>query len=225
MDNIKKALTKEYQVPFKINESLISMILGVLVVLLVGLIAYNYFRTHREVVPTTTPTKTVAVVVQPQNQPKVTENKPAPIAMPKNEAVQQKIGQGQSAVALPATHKVVAGESLWTIAEQYYKSGYNYVDIAKVNNLANANVLTVGQQLTIPKVEVRQPLTIANATTPVITQSRITGNSYMVVKGDSIWEISVRAYGDGYQYQKIVMANHLTNPSLIFSGNKLTIPR
>ena len=38
-------------------------------------------------------------------------------------------------VTLPTKHTVAKGETLWSIAEKYYKSGYNWVDIQKENNL------------------------------------------------------------------------------------------
>lgn len=188
------------------------MILGVVVVLLVGLIAYNYFRSHREVVPV----KISDSVTQVGQTAKAADNKTA---------AGQVLDQGQSAVALPTSHTVAAGENLWTIAERYYKSGYNYVDIAKVNQLASANTIYVGQKLTIPNVSVRQPISVANANTPIVTASRIADSSYTVIKGDSIWDIAVRAYGDGFAYIKIVQANHLSNPGLIHPGNVLVIPR
>lgn len=58
---------------------------------------------------------------------------------------------------LPTTHKVAAGESLWSISEKYYDSGYNWVDIQKENNLANPGDITVGQELMIPNVESKKP--------------------------------------------------------------------
>ena len=41
----------------------------------------------------------------------------------------------QTATKLPATHTVESGETLWSIAEKYYKSGYNWVDIKAANKL------------------------------------------------------------------------------------------
>ena len=49
--------------------------------------------------------------------------------------------------------------------------------------------------------------------------------TYTVKSGDYLWSIAVRAYGDGYQWVKIVKANNLVNPDLIFSGNVLRLPR
>jgi nucleoid-associated protein YgaU len=72
--------------------------------------------------------------------------------------------------------------------------------------------------LVLPKTEVRKPVeTIADQT--------ITGNQYTVVKGDSLWNIAVRAYQDGYQWVKIADENNLGNPDKIHPGNVLNIPR
>ncbi|MEK7127548.1 MAG: LysM peptidoglycan-binding domain-containing protein, partial [Patescibacteria group bacterium] len=118
-----------------------------------------------------------------------------------------------------------AGETLWSIAERYYTSGYNWADIAKANGLADANRIVVGQKLTIPNVEVKQAVVSTVEVTPVVTQSAISGETYAVIKGDSLWSISVRSYGDGYRWKGIATANKLVNPRLIHAGNVLLIPR
>ena len=192
-----RKLLKKYNVD--LSESVISMVLGAVVVVLVGFLAYNYFKTKTPAAQTQMPTD------QQESQ--------GELAVPEN------------AVSLPTTHTVAAGESLWKVAEEYYKSGYNYVDIAAANQLRNPGELEVGQKLTIPKVEVRQPLTVAGASVPSVTTNKIEGDSYTVEKGDFLWEIAVRAYGDGYKWTEIAKANNLTNPNLIFSGNVLKLPR
>lgn len=58
-------------------------------------------------------------------------------------------------ISLPTTHTVAEGEDLWKISEEYYDSGYNWVDIAEANNLANPSNITVGQELTIPSVALK----------------------------------------------------------------------
>ena len=118
--------------------------------------------------------------------------------------------------ALPQTHTVVKGENLWKIAEKYYGSGYNWVDIADENNLSNAGLIEEGQSLVIPKVEVKPTSEITNA---------ISGATYQVVKGDNLWSIAVRAYGDGYKWIEIAKENKLTNPNIIHPGNILTLSK
>lgn len=132
---------------------------------------------------------------------------------------------------------VQKNESLWIIAEKKYTSGYNWVDIAKANKLADPSNIHVGDRLVLPNVT-PGPSTIASAkptvrtndeqfssTKQVKTANAITGTSYTVVHGDTLWNIAVRAYGDGYKWPVIAKANSLVNPGLIHSGNVLKIPR
>jgi len=53
----------------------------------------------------------------------------------------------------------------------------------------------------------------------------ISGATYEVVRGDNLWKIAVRAYGDGYRWVEIARENKLTNPNLIHTGNILILPR
>lgn len=132
--------------------------------------------------------------------------------------------QGQT--SLPKTHKVSEGEYLWKIAETYYKSGYNWVDIAGANNLKNPNFLAVGQELTIPDV----PAKISTTDTGQISSTKapgpvIEGDSYTIEQGDHLWAIAIRAYQDGYRWVDIARENKVPNPNLIYPGQKLSLPR
>jgi nucleoid-associated protein YgaU len=55
----------------------------------------------------------------------------------------------------PETYTVAAGDSLWSISEKVYGSGYNWVDIRDANNIDNPDGIVEGQDLVIPDVEVR----------------------------------------------------------------------
>lgn len=120
---------------------------------------------------------------------------------------------------LEKMHVVSKGESLWNIAEKYYQSGYNWVDIAKENNIENKVELEVGQKLTIPNVEKRLATVLQEEDI-----KSISGDIYIVVKGDSLWDIAVRKYGDGYKWINIARENNLVNPNIIHTGNVLTLP-
>jgi len=120
-------------------------------------------------------------------------------------------------------HVVLEGETLWSISEDSFGSGYNWVDIKSANAL-ESETLEVGQKLSIPDVSPKEPTSTENST--VSSQpSPITGGSYTVVKGDSLWKIAVEAYGDGFKWVEIARANKLVDPNIIHPGNVLTLPR
>jgi len=183
----------------KLNESTISMVLGAIVIVVVGVLVLNYFR-GRE--PGTT---------LPEGE--VTETQEGPTVIRNGKTV----------------HIVQPGDNLWRIAERYYDSGYNWVDVASANNLANPGLIESGQELAIPDVEPKLA-TVATAETGVLGDSEdlsnaISGATYEVSPGDHLWGIAVRAYGDGYRWVDISTENDLENPNLIHAGNVLTLPR
>ncbi|MBI4991148.1 LysM peptidoglycan-binding domain-containing protein [Candidatus Gottesmanbacteria bacterium] len=106
------------------------------------------------------------------------------------------------------------------MAEKYYQSGYNWVTLAKENNLSNPDLIYVGQVLNVPKAE-----TIKPAKGEISAVSTEPPKTYTVVAGDNLWNIAVRELGDGYAWVKIANANNLANPNLIHPGNVLTLPR
>lgn len=121
-------------------------------------------------------------------------------------------------------HTVVKGETLWSIAENSYGSGYNWIEIKKANNLTDDEI-EIGQKLIIPEdINVKEP-TVTTKGLDVSTDTTITVETYKVVRGDCLWDIAVRAYGDGYKWTKIAEANNLDNPNIIHAGNILTLPR
>jgi nucleoid-associated protein YgaU len=137
------------------------------------------------------------------------------------------------------TYTVAAGDSLWTISEKVYGTGYNWVDIRDANNVENPNDIEEGQVLIIPEVGEEQEVELAEATAspePVVSASptplptlegevaAYAGGTYTVIRGDNLWNIAVEVYGDGFRWVDIAEANHLVNPSIIHAGNALTIP-
>jgi len=56
--------------------------------------------------------------------------------------------------------------------------------------------------------------------------SEVSGYSYVVQPGDSLWRISQNYYGDGRMWVLLYMANadQIMNPNLIYPGQGLRVP-
>jgi len=50
------------------------------------------------------------------------------------------------------------------------------------------------------------------------------GKTYVVKKGDTLWAIAQRTYGDGKQYRKIVAANPSIKGERVMAGQKIVLP-
>ncbi len=120
------------------------------------------------------------------------------------------------------TYEVKTGETLWSISEKVYGSGYNWVDLAKANKLENPNSINAGTKLLIPDV---QKIVVQNNSEQVQNKSpSISGNSYKIAQGDYLWNIAIRRYGDGYKWPEIARSNNIPNPDLIYAGDTLKLP-
>ncbi len=97
-------------------------------------------------------------------------------------------------------HVVQAGETLTLIARRY---GVTVGEIVAANGLADPNCIEVGQRLVIP------------------APAALRGTSYVVQAGDTLAMIA-RRYG--VNIVELARFNHLTNPSLIYVGQRLLIP-
>ncbi len=150
----------------------------------------------------------------------------------KNKMYQSKTVQDNSTQNTPTTqvkkYSVVKGDTLWSIAEATYGSGFNYPDIVAANKLPNPSIIEVGQELILPNASSKQPtvgevttVSTSNTTSEVVLNS----DSYTVKEGDYLWNIAVAAYGDGFAWVKIAQANNLDNPSIIHPGNVFKLPR
>lgn len=134
-----------------------------------------------------------------------------------NQKKQQSTSATQTKTENVKTYTVKEGDSLWAVSQNLYGSGYNWVDLAKANNLSNPDMIESGTKLSVPSVTVNKP-----SNQPSIT---VSGSTYKIAEGDSLWDIAVRAYGDGYKWVEISKTNNLANPDLIYTGNILKIPR
>ncbi len=64
----------------------------------------------------------------------------------------------------------------------------------------------------------------ADDVTPSRTNPGGSGKTYVVKKGDTLWAIAQRTYGDGKQYRRIVAANPNIKGDRVFAGQKIVLP-
>jgi len=115
-------------------------------------------------------------------------------------------------------YEVKSGDSLSAISEQIYGSQDFWPVLARVNNIANPNIIYAGNKLDLPSKDKANEI-----------KDQMTQTTYQVQAGDTLFAIAQKMYGNGSQWTRIDVANRVGrlpngNP-LIFAGNTLTIPR
>ncbi len=185
----------------KITESYTSLILGAIVVLIVAILFVFFAKGNRNM-----QTSSVS----------------------EEQAIKQNSEEANSKTS--STYTVKPGDDLWSISENVYKNGYNWVEIAKVNKIENPGLINAGNKLIIPKIEKKEPIVIqydksTQEQNKVVANNAISGTTYTIKEGDNLWDICVRAYGDGFKWAEIAKANNIPNPDLIYPNSILNLPR
>lgn len=214
---VKKSDKQTYSLPtgnylgkiendLKSNQSKLSLVLGALIVLVVGVLVFNYF------------------------------NKDQKDLGPAQQTEQQELEADVAPENLPGKYTVKEGDTLFLIAEKYYSDGDKFDLIAQANNLSDVDLIEAGQVIEIPKLPENEVALSSPEPSPeaelgtgggdtTVWGSKIEGDQYTVVEGDWLSKISARAYGDIFAYEKIAQANNISNPDYIVPGMVLTIPR
>lgn len=106
-------------------------------------------------------------------------------------------------------HVVRPGETLYSIARAYGVSVYS---LAQANYLVNPHLIYAGQRLVVPGGYGYAPPPYAPHPSSQV---------YVVRPGDTLFSIAMRF---GTSVEAIALANNITNPGLIFAGQRLRIP-
>ncbi len=115
-------------------------------------------------------------------------------------------------------YTVQKDDSLSKIAEKYYGDKMMWPALAQANEIKNPNLIYADTVLKVPSKDDAAKVA-----------AQMTQTSYTVEKGDTLFTIAEKLYGDGSKWTLIDKANKVGrlpngNP-LIFSGNTLKIPR
>lgn len=111
-------------------------------------------------------------------------------------------GQGANVEAMqgPGTHRVARGDTLWSIAAA---TGVSVGDLARINNLANPDLIIAGQVLELA------------------SSAASIAREYLVLPGDTLTGI---ASANGVSANQLASVNGLSNLDLIFAGTVLDLP-
>jgi nucleoid-associated protein YgaU len=113
------------------------------------------------------------------------------------------------------THVVKKGETLSSISDKYYQTRNKWRTIYQANKaqLPNPDVLPVGTRLKIPPADGSDgtQLAAAGSARPSLSTTTAAAGSarrtYTAAKGDTLWSIALKKYGDGSKSKDILNAN------------------
>lgn len=114
-----------------------------------------------------------------------------------------------STVTTAASYTVKAGDTLSAIAAKY---GTTYQALASTNSISNPNDIYVGQV-----IKVSATVTAASSQAASSTNSN---GSYTVKSGDTLYGI---ALANGLNWQTLAKQNGISDPNVIFVGQKLSL--
>jgi len=121
-------------------------------------------------------------------------------------------------------YTVQEGDTLFSIAQAIR---VDWTELTKLNNLSDPNNLMVGTKLVIPKTA--NSAQVQNqpqpTTAPAPTTAPVAYDSYTAQEGDTLWDIAVNTYGDGYKWIDIAKANGMGESDYIAPGTVLKIPK
>lgn len=181
------------------NQSKLSLALGALIILVAGVLVFNYFNKQKQELGPAQTTTEEKQDVSPENLP------------------------GQYTVKEDDTLFTIADKYY----QDGYK--YSEIvkenNLADENSIEVGQVLQIPKLAEAQPAASPEPETATGGGDTTIWGPNITGNSYTVAEGDWLSTIAARAYGDIMAYPKLAAANDIANPDLIFPGQVLKIPR
>lgn len=185
------------------NQSKLSLVLGALIVLVVGILVFNYFVRNKA---TLGPAQTTEQETQEDVSP---DKLPGKYTVKENDtlfAIAEKYYQD--------------GYQYPEIARANNLTNVDLLEVGQVLQIPKLEKI-----LPSPSPSSTEEPSPSPSPDPSLWGPPIKSDSYTVVEGDWLSKIAGRSYGDVMAYPRIAQANNIANPNLIYPGQVLTIPR
>lgn len=195
------------------NQSKVSLVLGALIILVIGILIFNYFN------------KSKASLGPAQQTSKEAQQDVSPNQLPGKYTVKE-----ADTLFIIADKYYQDGNKYTEIAKTNNLTNPDQIETDQVLEIPKLETqqaqAEVSPQPTVSPEPSASPETLGTGGgNTTIWGEKIDSNKYTVVEGDWLSTIAGRAYGDITAFNKIAQANNISNPDLIEPGTVLTIPR
>lgn len=207
----KKTSTKNYleklESEIESNQSKVSLVLGALIVLVIGILVFNYFNKNK-------------ANLGPAQQVQQTEQQDVSVdQLPGKYTVKT-----DDTLFTLAQKYYNDGYKYTEIAKANNLTNVDQIQAGQVLEIPKLET-QVAQASSQPSSSPTEEILGTGGGDTTIWGTKIEGNTYTVAEGDWLSTIAGRAYGDVMAFDRIAKANNIPDPNLIQPGITLTIPR
>ena len=108
-----------------------------------------------------------------------------------------------------------------TIADVYIEN-FQYGEKDGTNDVYYT--ITLRRHMPVQAVQPTDSTSSETTNTRTTSLNIATPQQYTIQRGDTLWSLCKKFYGDPLLYPKLAKANNIPNPDLIYDGNTLIIP-
>lgn len=192
------------------NQSKVSLVLGALIVLVIGILVFNYFNRNK-------PGLGPAQQTQQEPSQDVSQDQlPGPYTVKSGDTL-----------FMIADKYYQNGYQYTEIAKANNITNPDLIEEGQVLQIPKPEPqqTPLALQPSPSSLSSEEPTTATGGGNTTIWGPRIEENTYTVTEGDWLSKIAGRAYGDILAFNRIAQANNITNPDYIEPGMVLKIPR
>ena len=188
------------------NQSKVSLVLGALIVLVVGILVFNYFNRNK-------------TDLGPAQQ---TENGDQQDVSKENLPGKYTVKEGDTLFTI-AEKYYADGYQYSEIAKANNLTNPDLLESGRTLDIPKLELQVAAQPT--PSASPKEETLGTGGGDTTIWGPKIEGNTYTVVEGDWLSTIAARAYGDIMAFDRIAKTNNISDPDRIEPGTVLKLPR